>query len=99
MSVHETNAIVNANTGFALATRRPVLLISNEKAAARTSDLIDELADFLYVERPDEDLRARIIDYTEPGRYKNFDDYFPSADRASGPVPESGLTMEQVSGQ
>jgi hypothetical protein len=99
MSLHETNAVVNANTGFALATRRPVLLISNEKAASHTSDLIDELADFLYVDRPDEDLRARIIDYTEPGRYKNFDDYFPSPDHPGGAEPETGLTMEQVSGQ
>jgi hypothetical protein len=99
MSVHETNAIVNANTGFALATRRPVLLISNEKAASRTSDLIDELADFLYVERPDEELRARIIDYTEPGRYKNFDDYFPSLADATGADPEDEPPMEQVSGQ
>jgi hypothetical protein len=99
MSLHETNAMINANTGFALATRRPVLLISNEKAAQHTSDLIDELADFLYVDRPDDDLRARIIAYTEPGRYKNFDDYFPSPDRENIAVPDTGVTMEQVSGQ
>lgn len=77
MSLHENNSIANANTGFALATRRPVLLVSNEKATAHVSDLIDELADFLYTDRPDDDLRARIIAYTEPGRYKNFDEYFP----------------------
>ncbi len=99
MSLHETNAVVNANTGFALATRRPVLLISNEKAASRTSDLIDELADFLYEPRPDDELRGRIIDYTEPGRYKNFDDYFPSPAVANGADPEIEPPMEQVSGQ
>lgn len=99
MSLHETSAIVNANTGFALATRRPVLLISNEKAAAHTTELIDELADFLYVDRPDDDLRSRIIAYSEPGRYKNYDDYFTSPDAPSSAFPETGLDMEQVSGQ
>ena len=100
MSLHETNAIVNANTGFVLATRRPCLLVSSEKAAAHTSQLIDEVADFLYVPRPDDELRAKILDYTEPGRYKNFDDYFPLPDRKATAVPASGgLTMEQVSGQ
>ncbi len=60
---------------------------------------MDELADFLYVDRPDDELRAKILDYTEPGRYKNFDDYFPLPDRTTNAVPASGLTMEQVSGQ
>lgn len=83
MSLHETNAMMNANTGFALATRRPVLLVSNEKATQHTSDLIDELAEFLYVDRPDDDLRKRILAYTEPGRYKNYDDYFPPPDQTS----------------
>ncbi len=99
MSLHETSAIMNANTGFALATRRPVLLVSNEKAATNTSELIDELADFLYADRPDDELRAKIIAYTEPGRYKNFEDYFPSAGDPQTALPDSGLTMEQVSGQ
>jgi len=83
MSLHETNAMINANTGFALATRRPVLLVSNEKASQHTSELIDELADFLYVDRPEDDLRKRILAYTEPGRYKNFDDYFPPPDQTN----------------
>jgi hypothetical protein len=75
------------------------MLISNEKAASNTSALIDELADFLFVERPDEDLRRRILAYTEPGRYKNFDDYFPSPAREGSAVADAGVTMEQVSGQ
>lgn len=99
MSLHETSAMMNANTGFALATRRPVLLISNEKAAQNTSALIDELADFLYVEKPDDELRAKIIAYTEPGRYKNFEDYFPSPDRKDSPPDDTEGPMEQVSGQ
>ncbi len=99
MSLHETNAMVNANTGFALATRRPVLLISNEKAAQYTSNLIDELAAFLYADKPDDELRAKIIAYTEPGRYKNYEDYFPQPEQASSAVPDPGMTMEQVSGQ
>jgi hypothetical protein len=99
MSLHETNAMTNANTGFALATRRPVMLISNEKATTHTSDLIDELADFLYVDRPDDELRSRIIAYTEPGRYKNFDDYFPSPGQKPGDEPDTGEPMGQVSGQ
>jgi hypothetical protein len=98
MSLHETNSLVNANTGFALATRRPCLLISNEKAMAHASELIDEVADFLCVERPDDDLRARIVAYSEPGRYKNFDDYFASSGSPSS-TPATGPTMEQVSGQ
>jgi len=99
MSLHETNAMTNANTGFALATRRPVMLISNEKATTNSGALIDELADFLYVDRPDDDLRSRIIAYTEPGRYKNYEDYFPSSARENSAVADTGVTMEQVSGQ
>jgi hypothetical protein len=99
MSLHETSAMTNANTGFALATRRPVMLISNEKATQHTSELIDELADFLYVERPDDELRSTIVAYTEPGRYKNFDDYFPSPDRKNGAGPDTEGNMGQVSGQ
>ena len=99
MSLHETSAMTNANTGFALATRRPVMLISNEKAIQNTSAVIDELADFLYVDRPDDELRGRIIAYTEPGRYKNFDDYFPSSGEKPGDEPETGEPMGQVSGQ
>jgi hypothetical protein len=100
LSIHETNAITNANTGFALATRRPCLLVSNEKATSRVSDLIDELADFLCVERPNDELRAKIIAYTEPGRYKNFDDYFPSPSQPDSAAPDrsdapdAGLTEE-----
>lgn len=112
MSLHETNANTNANMGFAMATRRPCMLISNEKAASNTSALIDELADFLFVERPDEDLRRRILAYTEPGRYKNFDDYFSaetsgteeteSPDESESPeqhAPDAEESMEQVSRQ
>lgn len=102
MTLHETSSILNANTGFALATRRPCLLVSNEKAMTRVSELVDELADFLCFEKPNDDLRARIIAYSEPGRYKNFDEYFPSTDNgdsSDSSDPATGLTMEQVSGQ
>jgi hypothetical protein len=99
MALHETNAFMNANTGFALATRRPVLLVSNEKATQHTSALIDELADFLYVDRPDDDLRKRILAYTEPGRYKKFDDYFPPPDHEGSDGDDTEGPMEQVSGQ
>ncbi len=98
MSLHETNANTNANMGFAMATRRPCMLISNEKAQSNTSALVDELADFLFVERPDEDLRRRILAYTEPGRYKNFDDYFSAetpAEAAETESPENGESPEE----
>lgn len=76
MSLHETNANANSNTSFALATGRPCLLVSNEKGQLIPSSLIDELADFLCVTRPEEEMRNRILEYIEPGRYKKFDDYF-----------------------
>lgn len=103
MSLHETNSNTNANMGFALATRRPCLLISNEKAQTNPSALVDEVADFLFVERPDEELRRKILEYSEPGRYKNFDDYFPPGQQQvaleSSPQqdPDAEESMEQVS--
>jgi hypothetical protein len=77
MSLHEANTNTNANTSFALATGRPCLLISNEKAARDTDALIDEIAEFLDVEPPAESHRARIHDYLKPGAYKPFAEFFP----------------------
>lgn len=100
MSLHETNANANANMGFALATRRPCMLISNEKAQSSPSALIDELADFLFVDRPDDDLRRRILAYTEPGRYKKFDDYFPADNPAeTEPAAETDSPEETDSAE
>lgn len=76
MSLHESNANANANTGFALASQRPCLLVSHEKALGRTDALVNEVADFLAFPRPDDALRARILDYLTPGRYKAFDAHF-----------------------
>lgn len=76
ISLHEGNANTNMNTGFVLATDRPCLLISNEKALHDPSPLIDELADFLHAPRPGDELRAQILDYMAPGQYKSFDEFF-----------------------
>jgi len=78
MSLHEANATTNANTSFALATGRPCLLVSNEKASRDTDALIDEIADFLNVETPPDDLRVQIREYVRPGSYKAFADFFPN---------------------
>lgn len=79
MALHEANALSNANTSFALASGRPCLLVSTEKAERHPRQLIDELADFLFVPRPDDELRKRILAYIEPGSYKPFEEYFPAS--------------------
>ncbi|MGI8577073.1 MAG: hypothetical protein ACR2KG_03970 [Nocardioidaceae bacterium] len=87
MSLHETSSMASANTSFALATGRPCLLVSNEKGQVDSSSLIDELADFLCVTRPEDDMRNRILEYIEPGRYKKFDEYFrPSGIKGLAPL-------------
>jgi hypothetical protein len=87
MSLHESNANANANTGFVLASGRPCLLVSHEKALANSEALIDEVADFMAFPRPDEALRARIVDYLSPGRYKQFDAYFDTGGVGNTAVP------------
>lgn len=85
MALHETNAVTNANTSFALASGRPCLLVSSEKATGDVSALVDEVADFLGVEPPGEEYRHRIVEYGERGRYKKFDDHFPDLVRTGEP--------------
>lgn len=78
---HESAANGAVNTGLALATERPCLLVSHERAAQDPENLIDDLATFLGQMPPTGDLRERIIAYTEPGQYKPFDEFFgPDAD-------------------
>ena len=79
VALHESNANSNTNMGFVLASGRPCLLISNEKARERPGVLVDELADFLFVERPTEEGKARILEYLEPGTYKSFEEFFGAA--------------------
>lgn len=104
MSLHEANTNTNANTSFALATGRPCLLISNEKASREPDALIDEIADFLNVEMPSDDIRNRIREYVRPGTYKPFADFFPDpppflerAPRKRGPQTSDRSEAEQVS--
>lgn len=77
MALHEASSLGNANLGFALATQRPTLLVSTERVENNTSELIDEIADFLGVPHPDDAYRERILSYLAPGSYKKFEDYFP----------------------
>jgi len=76
VAIHEASAMSSLNTSFALASRRPCLLISHERASTRPDALMDELADFLGVEHPTEPLRSKIHDYLEPGSYKSFEEFF-----------------------
>ena len=76
MALHESNNIVNANTGFVLATGRPSMLVSYERASSDPGALIAEVAEFLGVPKPGEELTARIIDYVSPGQYKGFSEHF-----------------------
>lgn len=77
IALHEASSLANSNASFALATGRPCMLVSNEKVERFPHELIDELACFLGVSEPADDLRDRILAYVEPGSYKNFEDYFP----------------------
>lgn len=77
MALHEANVTSNANASFALATGRPCLLVSNEKLDRYPVDLVDEMADFLHVLRPEGEHRQRILEYIQPGSYKSFDEFFP----------------------
>lgn len=87
VSLQESNANMNTNTSLVLASGHPCLLISNEKAREEPSALIDEIADFLFVPRPGDDTRARILEYVSPGVYKSFESYFgPGADQSDRPT-------------
>ncbi|MGI8700565.1 MAG: hypothetical protein ACR2JU_05045 [Nocardioidaceae bacterium] len=79
VALHESNANTNTNTGFVLASGRPCLLVSNEKAREQPDVLVDEVADYLFAERPSPDMKSRILDYMTPGKYKAFEDYFDRA--------------------
>lgn len=77
LAVHEANSFTNANTSFAFASGHPTLVVSHELAMAKPSDAIDEVARFLGIEPPGRELRAKIIEYLEPGSYKSFEEHFP----------------------
>ena len=87
MSLHESNANANTNTGFVLASERPCLLVSHEKALLKTDALVNEVADFLGLPQPDDAFRARILEYLTPGRYKAFDAYFGTSGAGSAVGP------------
>lgn len=77
LALHESAISIAINTGFLLATDRPALLVSNERALEDQEGLIDDIAAFLGVEPPAEPLRSAILEYIKPGKYKAFDDFFP----------------------
>lgn len=76
MALHESAANSTINTGLALATNRPCLLISNERAIANPGGLVDDLAAFLGIKSPTGTYREKILAYATPGRYKSFDEVF-----------------------
>jgi hypothetical protein len=82
LALHESTSSVTVNTGFVLATERPSLLVSYERAIADQNGLIDDIAAFLGVDPPTDPLRSSILDYIKPGQYKAYDDFF-AADRDS----------------
>ncbi len=76
IALHESSSYIATNTGFVLATERPCLLVSNEKAIGDPDAMVDELADFLQLPKPDDERRAQIRAYLAPGQYKPFDKFF-----------------------
>jgi hypothetical protein len=76
LALHESESNNAVNTSFALATERPCLLLSNERAIADPGGLVDDIATFLGQEAPSGPLRQKILSYIEPGQYKSFDEYF-----------------------
>lgn len=76
LALRESGANNATNTDFMLSTDRPCLVISHEKAIAHPRRLIDEVADFLQMPRPEGELRERILGYIKPGQYKSFDEFF-----------------------
>lgn len=90
VSLHESNANNNTNTGLVLSTDRPCMLVSVERATQRPDALIDDIAGFLRFPEPSPQLRKRILEYIEPGRYKSFNDFF-GPDSSSGRLVGSPL--------
>jgi hypothetical protein len=76
LALHEATSSVTVNTGFVLATERPSLLVSNERAISDQNGLIDDIAAFLGVDPPGDALRSSILEYIKPGQYKAFEDFF-----------------------
>ncbi len=91
LALHESSANNAVNTGLALATDRPCLLVSNERAVAEPEGLIDDVAAFLGQEAPTGALRQNILAYIKPGQYKSFDEFFgDGADNAPVAVGKAG---------
>lgn len=93
LALHESSANNSVNTGLALATDRPCLLVSNERAIADPEGLIDDVAAFLGQEPPTGDLRRKILAYIQPGQYKSFDEFFGEA--AEGPGTDGEQPQER----
>jgi len=90
LALHESSANNAVNTGLALATDRPCLLVSNERAVTDPEGLIDDIAAFLGQETPAGALREKILAYIKPGQYKSFDEFFGEGGDApaDSPSPE-----------
>ncbi|HEX2176832.1 MAG TPA: hypothetical protein VHG70_13070 [Nocardioidaceae bacterium] len=93
LSIHESSANSNLNTGFALAVDRPCLLVSHERATHDPNALIDDIAEFLEVSDVSADLRERILEYVKPGHYKVFDDFFGAGQQS--PAQQDAGQQEQ----
>jgi hypothetical protein len=76
LAIHESASSIALNTGFLLATERPALLVSNERARDDQGGLIDDIAAFLGVDPPSDPLRTKILEYIKPGQYKAFHNFF-----------------------
>lgn len=103
LALHESASNNAVNTGLALATDRPCLLVSNERAIADPEGLVDDVAAFLGQQPPTGTLRERVLAYITPGQYKSFDDFFgeaPDRPTTPGPAPQerTGL-LRRLRGQ
>jgi hypothetical protein len=94
LALHESAANNAVNTGLALATDRPCLLISNERAIADPEGLIDDVAAFLGQDPPTGPLREKILAYITPGQYKSFDEFF--GDGAAQAPATAGAPQERT---
>jgi hypothetical protein len=103
LALHESASNNAVNTGLALATDRPCLLVSNERAIADPEGLVDDVAAFLGQQPPTGTLRESILAYITPGQYKSFDDFFGAAasrptTARPGPQERTGL-LRRLRGQ
>jgi hypothetical protein len=102
LALHESAANNAVNTGLALATDRPCLLVSNERAVAEPEGLIDDVAAFLGQEPPTGTLREAILAYVRPGQYKSFDEFFGDAageaagGSAGGSAAQAGKSQQRT---